>query len=159
MTVKELGARELEAAGRHQRAIERFIRSLARPLTIYVFIALCAAWITYNLVVQRAFDAAPFPILQDIVTYYAAIVATCVLIVQTREKAEVDRRANLELHVSLIAEQKATKIISLLEELRRDLPNVRDRTDVMADELQHEIDARAVHSALVPKSPDLDDDL
>ncbi len=72
------------------------------------------------------------------------------LIAQTREKADADRRANLALHVSLVAEQKATKIISLLEELRRDLPNVRNRTDAVANELQHEIDARAVHSALAP---------
>ena len=149
-TVKELGERELLAAGKHQRAIETFIHALARPLTIYVFVGLCVAWVIYNLCAVTPFDALPFPALQDIITFYAAIIATCVLIAQTREKAEADRRANLELHVSLVAEQKATKIISLLEELRRDLPNVRDRNDVVANELQQEIDARAVHSALAP---------
>ncbi|HEY0252796.1 MAG TPA: DUF1003 domain-containing protein [Kofleriaceae bacterium] len=156
-TVKELGERELEAAGPHQLAIERFIHALARPLTLYLFAGLCAVWVLFNSLAGRAFDPSPFPLLEGIVTVFAAIIATCVLIAQTREKAEADRRANLALHVSLVAEQKTAKVISLLEELRRDLPNVRDRTDAVANELQHEIDARAVHSALAPEHRELDE--
>ncbi|MCY7386852.1 MAG: hypothetical protein LH481_02125, partial [Burkholderiales bacterium] len=37
----------------------------------------------------------------------------------------------------LLTEQKTTKIIQLLEELRRDLPNVRDRLDPETEVLQH----------------------
>jgi uncharacterized membrane protein len=61
---------------------------------------------------------------------------------------EADRRAHLELQVNLIAEQKTTKIISLLEELRHDLPMVKDRKDEVADALQESMDPQAVLSAL-----------
>ena len=47
-----------------------------------------------------------------------------------------ESRAHLELQVNLLAEQKATKIIILLEELRRDMPNVHDRHDEHATTLQ-----------------------
>lgn len=148
-TILELGERGVEHASRHQLAIERFIRAIARPASLYVLVAVCVAWVLFNLIATSAFDPSPFPRLQDVLTLYAAIVATCVLVAQSREKLESERRANLDLHVNLVAEQKATKIIALLEELRRDLPNVRDRTDSVANDLQKEVDARAVHSALV----------
>jgi uncharacterized membrane protein len=49
-----------------------------------------------------------------------------VLIRQNRLAHIEEKRARLELQVNLPAEQKATKIIQLLEELRLDLPNVRN---------------------------------
>jgi len=60
---------------------------------------------------------------------FGALVATTVLTAQNRQNVENERRAHLELQVNLLAEQKVTKIIALLEELRRDLPIVRDRRD------------------------------
>ncbi len=152
-TVLELAERATRSAGRHQRLVERFIDSIARPLTAYVLAGWCLTWIAYNALASRPFDPAPFPVLGTTITIYAAVVATCVLIAQSREKVDEDRRSNLELHINLVAEQKIAKIISLLEELRRDLPNVRNRTDAVANELQHEIDAEAVHSALGEATP------
>jgi uncharacterized membrane protein len=154
-TVLELSERETRSASRHQRLVERFMDWIARPLTAYLLAAWCVFWIAYNVLAARPFDPAPFPVLGTIITIYAAVVGTCVLIAQSREKVDADRRSKLELHINLVAEQKAAKIISLLEELRRDLPNVRDRTDSVANELQHEIDAQAVHSALSPEAPAL----
>lgn len=40
-----------------------------------------------------------------------------------------DILAHLDLKVTLLTGQKAAKLIDLLEELRRDLPNVRNRHD------------------------------
>jgi len=93
-------------------------------------------------------DPPPFFWLQGAIALYVAFVSTMVLVTQRRESAETERRAHLEFHVNLLAEQKATKIIALLEELRRDMPNVRDRQDPVADALQEEVDPTVVHSAL-----------
>jgi uncharacterized membrane protein len=55
---------------------------------------------------------------------------------RTRLAQVAEPRAHLELQVNLLAEQEATKIILLLEELRRNLPNVANRHDKHAKTLQ-----------------------
>jgi uncharacterized membrane protein len=50
--------------------------------------------------------------------------------------------------VNLLTEEKSSKIIALLEELRRDLPNVQDKPDREAEELAQHADAKAVLSAI-----------
>lgn len=48
----------------------------------------------------------------------------------------------------MLAEQKSSKVISLLEELRRDLPMVRNRNDPEAADLAQPADPEAVLEAL-----------
>ncbi len=50
--------------------------------------------------------------------------------------------------MSLLAEQKATKAVSLLEELRRDWPNVANRRDSEAEAMQTRPDPESVLTAL-----------
>jgi uncharacterized membrane protein len=52
------------------------------------------------------------------------------------------------LKVTLLTEQKAAKLINLLEELRRDLPNVKDRHDPEANALQEAMNPDRVLAAL-----------
>ena len=54
----------------------------------------------------------------------------------------------LDLQVNLLTEQKVTKLIELIEELRRDLPNVRDRIDAAVDMLTQPTEALKVLAAL-----------
>ena len=148
----ELAATERGNIGRHQRAVESLTRAIARPITIYSLVLLVVLWIAYNITAPSRgwplLDAAPFFWLQGVVAFYAAAVTTCVLIAQSRQHREADRRAALEFHLNLLAEQRTTKIVALLEELRRDLPNVRDRQDPVAEAMQQEVDPLAVHSRL-----------
>jgi uncharacterized membrane protein len=44
----------------------------------------------------------------------------------------------------LITEQKIAKLISLVEELRTDLPNVKNRADLEAEIMQQAIDPQAI---------------
>ena len=48
----------------------------------------------------------------------------------------------------MLAEQKIAKLIALVEELRRDLPNVHDRRDSLAEAMIRPVDPHAVASAL-----------
>jgi uncharacterized membrane protein len=50
--------------------------------------------------------------------------------------------------VNLLTEEKSSKIISLLEELRRDMPNVSNKHDREAEEMAKPADAKAVLSAI-----------
>jgi uncharacterized membrane protein len=69
--------------------------------------------------------------------------------------ARQERRAGtaqrVELQVNILTEQKTTKLVHLLEELRRDLPMVRDRHDADATKLQQPTDATEILSALEKK--------
>jgi uncharacterized membrane protein len=50
--------------------------------------------------------------------------------------------------VTLLVEQKVTKVIALIEELRRDLPSVQNRVDSQAEAMQEVVDPQTVLSAL-----------
>ena len=74
-------------------------------------------------------------------TFIGVLITMAVLVRQNRLAQVEESRAHLELQVNLLAEQKTTKIISLLEELRRDLPGVDNRHDEQARTLQVVTDA------------------
>jgi uncharacterized membrane protein len=151
-TIAQLSAESGSRVGRHQRAIEALTRQLGRPRTLYALVGAASVWVIYNVAARwmgwLVLDHPPFYALQGMLTAYAAIVATTVLTAQNRLNHEAERRGHLELQVILVAEQKATKIISLLEELRRDLPNVRDRKDAVAEAMQERANPSEVLSAL-----------
>jgi uncharacterized membrane protein len=133
---------------RHQRAVEVFTATLGRPRTLYAILLIVVAWASLNLTLQHPFDPPPFFWLQGAVGLAAMLTATLILITQNRQTQEAEQRSQLDLQVNLVAEQKITKVIALIEELRRDLPTVRDRVDVKADAMTQAVDATAVLAAL-----------
>jgi uncharacterized membrane protein len=71
-----------------------------------------------------------------------------VLVRQTRQENFAEQRSQLMLQLNLLSEQKIAKMISLLEELRADLPDVADRHDPEAEMMQEAADPIAVLAAL-----------
>jgi uncharacterized membrane protein len=67
---------------------------------------------------------------------------------QRRADRLSNRGHQLNLEVSILGEQKAAKIISLLEELRRDSPNVRNRRDDEASAMASPAETKTVLDAL-----------
>jgi uncharacterized membrane protein len=115
-------------------------------------------WIAANLGAEemgwKTFDEPPFFWLQGIVSLNAFIISTTVLIRQNRMSRLADHHAHLDLQVNLLTEEKSSKIIALLEELRRDMPNVRNKTDHEAEALAKPADAKAVLSAIEREQDD-----
>jgi uncharacterized membrane protein len=151
-TIAQLRSSLRRGVDRHQRAVEAATRAVGRPRTVYTLLVVVLLWIGANSLAGRLgwpeWDPPPFFWLQGAVALYAALVTTMVLTTQNRERAAAEQRAELELQVNLLAEQKTTKIIALLEELRRDLPSVHDRSDPVAEAMQEEVDPKAVLAAL-----------
>lgn len=141
-TIVELYARAEQASSRPQRAIERFTRTVGRPLTLFAVLAFTAIWMIVNSA-GRSFDPPPFFWLQGIVGLFALLVATMVLITQNRQGEHERQRDLLDLHVNLLVEEKVAKLIALMEELRRDLPSVTNRPDPEAQAMARSIDPRA----------------
>jgi uncharacterized membrane protein len=136
----------------HERTIEAITARIGSPGVLVTLVSFIVLWTGYNgLAFARhgvMFDHPPFFWLQGMLSVYAAIVTTIVLTTQNRQNRESEQRAHIELQVSLLAEQKATKVIALLEELRRDLPNVTNRSDPEAQAMQQRADPKDVLAAL-----------
>ena len=78
--------------------------------------------------------------------------ASIVLSKQNRVAKLAEQRSHLDLKVNLLTEQKAAKLIDLLEELRRDLPNVKNRHDPEVAALQQSMNRELVLAALDERS-------
>ena len=109
-------------------------------------------WVLLNVFAPRfavaPFDPAPYFWLQGLVGLGALLTTTIVLITQTRKGKLAEQRAQLELQVSLLAEQKTAKLIALIEELRRDLPEVNNRHDAEAAAMEQSTDPHALLDAI-----------
>ncbi len=151
-TLTSLRARELQGLSPHQRRIERLTGLIARPRSLYLTLLAVVAWVVGNSVVARTGtpvpDPPPYPGLQGAIGLASLMVTTLILITQSRQSRDMEQRAHLDLQVNLLAEQKVAKLISLVEELRRDLPMVLDREDPVAEKMQQPVDPHAVVSAL-----------
>ena len=127
--VLEFYAREEQKISRSQRALERISHFIGQPVFLGFILLFVALWMLANAVLRQfglaEFDPAPFFWLQGIVGLGALLTATVVLTKQNRLAKLEEQRAHLDLKVTLLTEQKAAKLIDLLEELRRDLPNVK----------------------------------
>ncbi|MGI4857916.1 MAG: DUF1003 domain-containing protein [Janthinobacterium lividum] len=135
-----------------QRIIERICLIFGTPRFFILFLVACGLWIGADYADRRIsggfFDAPPFSELQGIISLMGVMITIAVLIRQNRLARVEGHRAHLELQVNLLAEQKTTKIIQLLEELRRDMPDVRNRNDEHAEILQEIVNPDAVLQAI-----------
>src|SRR5580698_8912002 len=136
-TIAELFARDESRVGRHQLAIERMTDAIGRPSTAYALLCVVVGWMLANGLAPRlgapSPDPPPFAWLQVAACIAALLMTVTILTTQNRVAKLAQQRAHLDLQVNLIAEEKIAKLVALLEELRRDLPSVRDRTDPLAE--------------------------
>jgi uncharacterized membrane protein len=154
--VLEFYAREELKISRSQRILERISHLIGQPVFLGFILLFVALWMLANAVLHKAgmaeFDAPPFFWLQGIIGLGALLTAAAVLTRQNRLAKLAEQRAHLDLKVTLLTEQKTAKLIDLLEELRRDLPNVTDRHDPEAAVLQQSMNPDRVLAALDERS-------
>ena len=152
-SVASIRARAEQRLDKHQRMMEVLTAALGRPRTIYVTLSIVVGWVAFNVVTSKVFgwqriDPPPFFWLQGMVALSALLMTTLVLITANRQTRNSEERSHLDLQVNLLAERKVAKLIALVEELRRDLPMVRDRIDREADAMQEAVDPHAMLEAL-----------
>jgi uncharacterized membrane protein len=150
-TIAALQRRDREMTSASQRLVERMSRFIGRPAYLLGLLVFVVGWVATNVGTPfgiAPFDPPPFELLDGILTFSALVTATIVLIAQNRQTKRELQHRHLDLQVSLLTEQKVTKLIHLVEELRRDLPMVKDRDDPQATVLQEAADTAAVISAM-----------
>jgi uncharacterized membrane protein len=156
-SVASIRAQAEQRVDKHQRRIEVLTAALGRPRTVYVTLALVIGWGAFNVLGPTRLgwpriDPPPFFWLQGMVALAALLMTTLVLITANRQTRNAEERSHLDLQVNLLAEHKVAKLIALIEELRRDLPMVRDRIDREAEAMQEAVDPHAVLAALAKAS-------
>ena len=150
-TILAFYQREEEKVSASRRMLESVGGALGRPAFIAFTLAFAGAWISAQLIGWLDFDPPPFFWLQGIVSMSALLMAIVILIKQNRQSKVEALHAHLDLQVNMLTEQKVSKLIELIEELRRDLPMVRDRRDAAAEALQEPADAREMLDTLKEK--------
>ncbi len=137
---------------RSQRSIEYISGLMGRPMFLGSILLFVPLWVGLNTVAAtrdgRALDSPPYAWLQGFISLAGLLTSTVVLIRQNRMSKLEAHRAHLDLQVNLLTEQKVTKIINLLAELRRDLPMVKDLEDPELAALQQPTDAEAMLAAI-----------
>ena len=111
--------REVAAAGFEQRLADAITRFTGSMPFVYLHLVLFGLWIAINLGAIPAipsFDPS-FVILAMAASVEAIFLATFVLISQNRMAAEAEKRAELDLQISLLAEHEVTKLITLVSSI------------------------------------------
>ena len=151
-TVAELRAQAEQQVDRHQRTAEKITEWLGRSRFLYLLIFVMSAWVIVNLLAHllgfAPFDPPPFNLLISIVNVTAVLISSVVLISQNRQGKLAERREHLDLQINMLNDQRTAKIIALLEELRQDMPTVKNRVDLEAEALAETINPKDVLDAL-----------
>lgn len=84
--------------------------------SVVVHVVVFILWLSANTLLPRAwhFDPFPFPLLAIMVPLEALVVALFILMSENRQRLQDDRRASLNLQISLLAEQENTRLLRLL---------------------------------------------
>jgi uncharacterized membrane protein len=99
----------------HERIAEAVARFAGSMASVYLHLAVFGGWIISNLPFTPfpKFDPS-FVVLAMAASVEAIFLSTFVLITQNRVAAEADRRADLDLQISLLAEHEITRLITLV---------------------------------------------
>ena len=133
-------------------AITRFSGSMR---FVYVHVALYGFWIVANLgwiPGIKPWDPT-FVVLAMIASVEAIFLSTFILITQNRMAAAADRRAELDVQISLLAEAEITKLVELVSEIaaRMDVPAAEhDEIEEMKRQVAPEAVLDAIEESAAP---------
>jgi uncharacterized membrane protein len=135
------------------RAITRFSGSMR---FVYLHLALYGGWILANLgwiPGLRPWDPT-FVVLAMIASVEAIFLSTFILITQNRMAAAADRRAELDVQISLLAEAEITKLVELVSEIaaRMQVPQAQEEE---IREMRQLVQPEAVLDAIEEAQADL----
>ena len=127
-------------------AITRFTGSMA---FVYLHLVLFGVWIIVNLGLLSfipQFDPS-FVILAMVASVEAIFLSTFVLISQNRMAEAADKRADLDLHISLLTEHEVTKLVAMVSAIADHL-GLETEADEEVPELRRDVAPDAVLDAL-----------
>jgi uncharacterized membrane protein len=127
----------------HLKALDILGRFFRRPLFLYLEIIIVLLWSSLsflNKFYHLGWGIPYFSWREQGISWASLIISTGVLVRDDIASKLVDQQFNVMMQLHLTTEQKTSKIIALLEELRCDLPHIANRFDVEAEYLKKAVD-------------------
>ena len=111
LRLKTDGERSLQ-----DRAVDAATDFAGSIVFVHLHLAWFALWVLLNTgrVGVQPFDPFPYGLLTMVVSLEAIFLSALVLITQNRLGAEVEHRAELDLHIGLLAEHELTRVLQML---------------------------------------------
>ncbi len=149
--IVELHTQEIQNLSTHQRLLEKSAQFFEKSEFLYSLLIGLAIWICGSALNDTEVLFFKFPNFswnEHGLDAAALLISTGVIIRQTRQEKFAEQRSQLMLQLNLLSERKIAKVITLLEELRTDLPNVVNRYDSEAAIMQDATDPIQVLKSL-----------
>ena len=152
--IERLARRQREAtaqaplSGRLSDAITAFAGSMA---FVAIHLVLFGSWVAWNLWGSPKFDRS-FVVLAMVASVEAIFLSTFVLISQNRMAAVADRRADLDLHINLLAEHELSRVAALVARIAEKVGVPADTDDLR--EIAQDVQPERVLDAIEAAKPD-----
>lgn len=139
--------REQERRTMQQRIADAITGAAGSLPFVYVHLAIVVVWILINIgwTPLEPFDPT-FVLLATAASVEAIFLSTFVLVTQNRMQRESDRRANLDLQISLLTEHELTRVIQLVDAIAAKLGAQVPIPEL--DELQQDVSPEQVLDAI-----------
>ncbi|OLY92023.1 Uncharacterized membrane protein [Cnuella takakiae] len=135
---------EEHAKSREDKIADMVTRFTGSMVFVYIHLALFGVWIIWNLGLLglKPFDPS-FVVLAMFASVEAIFLSTFVLISQNRMNEQADKRAELDLQISLLTEHEVTRMISLVRAMAKKM-DIPDAYDEGIDELEMNVQPEKV---------------
>lgn len=144
-TLIEMRRRTERRKGWQERVADAVTRFTGSLPFVYIHAGLFGGWIVWNL--GRVPGLAPFDpsfvVLAMTASVEAIFLSTFILISQNRMRAEAEKRAELDLQISLLAEHEITQLAELLNAVAAHL-GIQERNAPAFQEARKDVDPGAV---------------
>jgi uncharacterized membrane protein len=151
-SIRRLQAEHRVQATPQQRAMGWITDRIGRPLFIVALALAIGGWVVANGIAlaigYRPIDPPPFQWLQGAMTLASLLMVVFIVGAQKHEDELNDHREMLALDLAILSEQKSAKIIGLLEEFRRDSPEIHDRVDHEAEAMAQPANPQSMLDAI-----------
>jgi uncharacterized membrane protein len=152
LATSQLRAEHRQETSALQKAVDCLTAFVGWPGFVAALAGAIGLWIAANLLAGRwgirPLDLPPFAWLQVAISAGALFVAVLILTTQRREDQLAGHRLQLILELSILNDRKISKVIELIEEVRRDSPTIVDRVDGEANSMSTPSDTHAVLKAI-----------
>lgn len=122
--IRRLEQASLAKQSRGERIAQSVTQVAGSALFIAFHILWFVIWITLNMGMissVQAWDPFPFSFLTLVVSLEAIFLSLLVLMTQNRLTRDADKRALLDLHINMLAEQESTASLKMLEKICKHL--------------------------------------
>jgi len=153
-TLTDRRAREKRAASIEERVADAITRFAGSMTFVYLHLVVFGTWAAVNsglVPILPKWDES-FVILGTSASVEAIFLSTFVLISQNRMAAAADKRADLDLQISLLAEHEITKVVALTSAIANKL-GIQDGSDPQLDELKQDVAPDAVLDEIEETEP------